>query len=150
VAGPGYDGAIYYRFWAGTNWTNWTPVPSATIATPAVVAFAPNELELLAIGPDHHLYYNDYINSAFQGWKDLGPYCLGVAASSSGNDNIDIFITGSDGAVYQKHWDDFSYLDWATLDGHTPFAPAAVSPEPNNIVMFVIGYDGQLWGRTYV
>lgn len=92
VAGAGFDSVIYYKLWTGTAWTNWTPIPSATIATPAAVAYAPNELALLAIGPDHHLYDNYYANSAFQGWNDLGPYCSGVAASSWGG-SILIFLS---------------------------------------------------------
>lgn len=66
-----------------------------------------------------------------------------------GGFDIDIFVIGSDGAVYQKHWNDFTYSDWVDLGGNTSYAPAAVALAPDNIAMFVIGRDGQLWGREY-
>jgi hypothetical protein len=51
--------------------------------------------------------------------------------------------------VYQKHWNDFAYSDWVSLGGNTRYTPAAVSPAADTIDLFVVGNDGQLWGRAY-
>lgn len=47
------------------------------------------------------------------------------------------------------YYDGFEYLDWMGLGGKTHHAPAAVALAPDNMVIYAIGTDGQLWGRHF-
>ena len=75
-----------------------------------------------------------------------------MAAVSRNSNQMDLFITGIDGRVYTSWWtagSDWSGInnDWRSIGGFfPPGAPvAAVSRNPNQLDLFIIGIDGQAY-----
>src|SRR2546430_9755981 len=65
-------------------------------------------------------------------WTALGgPSTSSVAVSSWGPDRTDVFIRGTDEALWQKTWDGRTWSKWHSLGGAIQSAPAAVSWGPN-------------------
>jgi hypothetical protein len=67
-----------------------------------------------------------------------------VAASSWGEGRLDLFVRGTDGALYHRYgWSAWS--EWERLGGELTSAPAAVSWGPDRIDVFALGNDSALW-----
>ncbi|MGA2885076.1 MAG: hypothetical protein WCG09_01090 [Halobacteriota archaeon] len=59
---------------------------------------------------------------------------------------LDVFVRGSDGAVWQKNWNDSKWSNWQSLGGQlTPNTGPAVSED---LYLFVQGTDHQLWHKS--
>ncbi len=83
-------------------------------------------------------------------WDSLG----GVASSSptvsvSSANRMDVFIRGSDYALYHKFWNGTAWSDWESLGGRLTASPAAVSWGANRIDVFVRGTDNALYTMTW-
>ena len=84
------------------------------------------------------------------GWQSLGGITTSaIAASSWGSSRTDIFIRGSDGALWQRTWNGTAWSSWTSLGGVLASAPAAVSWGANQIDVFVRGQDNALWHRAW-
>ena len=60
---------------------------------------------------------------------------------------IGVFVRGTDGGLYYKHWDGTVWSGWASLGGqiYAGTSPAATNWGPTRIDWFVMGTDQQLW-----
>ena len=80
----------------------------------------------------------------------IGPACAistfkdDPAVSSWGNNRLDVFVRGTDDALWHKWWDGSSWSGWESLGGVLTSAPAAVSWGNNRIDVFVRGTDNAL------
>jgi Repeat of unknown function (DUF346) len=88
--------------------------------------------------------------------------CVGSpVAVSWGADRLDIFVVGTDGALYHKWWDGLAWgpsvTDYERLGGVCVGSPAAVSWAPDRLDVFVVGtdlalyhkwWDGSAWGPS--
>ena len=84
------------------------------------------------------------------GWTSLGGITTSaIAASSWGSARTDIFIRGSDLALWHRMWNGTSWSSWESLGGVLESAPAAVSWGANQIDVFVRGHDNALWHRSW-
>src|SRR5438270_5230038 len=70
-----------------------------------------------------------------------------VGVSSWGSDHTDIFVRGTDDALWQRTWDGRRWSEWHSLGGVLRSAPAAVSWGPNRIDVFARGQDDGVWHR---
>jgi len=68
-----------------------------------------------------------------------------VAASSWGPGRLDLFVIGTDGALYHRYGGGSSWSVWERLGGEWVSAPAAVSWGPGRIDVFALGNDSALW-----
>jgi peroxiredoxin len=71
----------------------------------------------------------------------------GPAACTQGANSLDVFVQGTDRALWYKHWDGTSWGTWKSLGGVLTSDPAAVSRPNGKIDVFVRGTDGALWSR---
>ena len=62
-----------------------------------------------------------------------------------GRSRLDVFVEGTDGALYQKTWTGSSWSSWQSLGGKLTSSPAATSPASGVFDVFVRGTDGALW-----
>jgi hypothetical protein len=84
------------------------------------------------------------------GWTSLGGLLTASPAASSWAANrVDVFVTGSDNALYQRTWNGSSWSAWTGLGGGLTAGPGAVSWGPNRIDVFVRGNDEQLYHRYW-
>ena len=72
---------------------------------------------------------------------------MGPAASWDGS-YLHVFVTGNDGALWQKSYTT-GWGQWQSLGGLVTASPAAMSPVTNVIDVFVRGSDNALWQREY-
>jgi outer membrane protein assembly factor BamB len=70
------------------------------------------------------------------------------AASWSAN-RLDVFVRGTDNALYHRGWPGTTWGGWESLGGVLTSAPGAVSWGPNRIDVFVRGTDNQLYQRAW-
>jgi hypothetical protein len=64
-------------------------------------------------------------------------------------DRIDVFVRGSDGALWHK-WYEGGWRPWASLGGEIKEGTApAVIPWKGGLAVFVAGTDGQLWSMRW-
>jgi len=162
----GTDGAVYTssgsagRDWSGIG-NHWRPIGGAfPVGAPvAGVAPKPNEIELFAVGKDG-LVYNSWCTTdqdwsgARSHWRAMGgvfPIGGRVTALASRPDQLDLFIVGNDGVVYnswrtaQDHWS--GLRRWRAIGGVFPPGAeiSAVARTPQQIDLFVTGNDGHVY-----
>jgi hypothetical protein len=83
-------------------------------------------------------------------WESLGGILSSVPAVSSwAEGRLDVFVRGTDNALWHK-WFDGSWYEWESLGGVLTSGPGAVSWDPNRIDVFARAIDNSLvhkwWG----
>ena len=94
---------------------SWTSLGGAFTSPPAVVSWAPNRLDIFALGDDRAMYQKTWDGSQWlpshDGWTSLGgAFTSPPAAVSWAPNRLDIFGLGDDRAMYQKTWDGSQWL----------------------------------------
>ena len=84
------------------------------------------------------------------GWESLG----GVLTSpphvvSWGPNRLDVFVVGTDHALWHRWWDGSTWGGWESLGGVLTSQPHVVSWGPNRLDVFVIGTDHALWHKWW-
>ena len=83
-------------------------------------------------------------------WENLGGALTSAPAVSSWQPNrLDVFVRGTDNALYHKYWNGSQWIDWESLGGVLTSAPAAVSWGSNRIDVFVRGTDNALYHKYW-
>jgi spore germination protein YaaH len=83
-------------------------------------------------------------------WISLGGVLTsGVDAASWGPNRLDIFVRGSNNAVWHRGSAVGGWSNWESLGGFATSDPAAVSWGDNRIDLFVRGLDNGLWHRAW-
>lgn len=83
----------------------------------------------------------------WSGWQHLGGTSTGdLDLAAWGNDHLEVFIRGSDGAIWRNTLAGGGASGWQSLGGQFTSAPAAVSWAPGRVDVFARGLDGALWG----
>jgi hypothetical protein len=70
------------------------------------------------------------------------------AVCAQAADSIDLFVNGTDGALWWEHWDGQTWGTWKSLGGVLTSDPAAVSRPNGKIDVYVRGTDGALWSKS--
>jgi hypothetical protein len=83
------------------------------------------------------------------GWESLGGVpTSGPGASSWSSGRLDVFVRGTDSALWHK-WFQNGWSGWERLGGVLTSSPAAVSWGSGRIDVFVRGTDCALWHKWY-
>ena len=115
----GTDGALYHKWWDGSQWG-----PSATtfefmggeiLGDPTVASWDHDRLDVFVIGTDEGLYHKAWDGTrwypSLTDYENLGRPSTGSGlarnpvVNSWGHDRLDVFIVGTDSALYHKWWD---------------------------------------------
>lgn len=95
-----------------------------------------------------HLIENKFATTT--PWYSLGGVLSSNASTSSwGASRTDVFVRGSDNALWHRSFDGSTWSAWESLGGTLTSNPAAVSWGPNRVDVFVRGTDGALWHRSF-
>src|SRR5207245_1832503 len=82
-------------------------------------------------------------------WESLGGLIPSYPTVSSwGTSRMDLFVRGTDRALWHRSFDGNNWSNWESLGGLLGSDPSAVSWGPNHIDVFVKGTDGRLWQKT--
>ncbi|MGO9719788.1 MAG: hypothetical protein ACLPIG_20150 [Methylocella sp.] len=167
----GNDSHVWTTAWSSaTGWNaDWRPLPGQAVFDldtqhVAAVSRAPDHLDLFVIGNDGgvgttngHVWTTAW--SSATGWNaDWGPLpgqavfdrsTQKIAAVSRDPNHLDLFVIGNDSHVWTTAWSSATgwNVDWGPLPGQAVFDLntqniAAVSRDPGNLDLFVIGNDG--------
>ncbi|MEV4351215.1 M64 family metallopeptidase [Actinoplanes sp. NPDC049596] len=165
----GFDNRVWSTFWnAQGGWSrDWFPLPGGAVfdhnlQQVAAVSRAPNNLDLFIVGFDNRVW-STFWNTG--GWsRDWFPLPGGavfdhtkqqVAAVSRAQNNLDLFIVGFDNRVWSTFWNTGGWSrDWFPLPGGAVFdhnlqQVAAVSRAPNNLDLFIVGFDNRVWSTFW-
>jgi hypothetical protein len=88
--------------------------------------------------------------ASWGGWESLGgvlespPRVVAWAAN-----RLDIFVVGTDSALWHRWWDGSSWGGWESLGGILASPPEVVSWEANRLDVFALGTDHALWHRWW-
>ena len=158
----GTDGHVYTKSWyEGGDWSDWRDIggvfpPGAKVS---VVARTPDILDAFVCGTDGKVYgcwwtQNNYW-SGLNGWGPIGgDFTPGaeVVTVSRSTDNLDLFVSGKDGAVNHAWW--YTGGGWSSANGEwatvpsgkfSPFSQVTALARASNILdVFVSDSDNQL------
>jgi hypothetical protein len=144
------DGTIYAigNQSAGT-WGPWTSLGGQILAgTSPAATNVSGQTDWFVVGTNHQLYYT----SGSSGWTSLGgTLTSSPAAVSPSAGVIDVFVRGTNGALYTKHLSGGVWGAWTSLGGQIPAgtSPAACSWGASREDVFVQGTTGALYQNTW-
>jgi C1A family cysteine protease len=151
----------------GTSWTDATQVDTnmsicikafaktvGVAGAPAVTAQNANSLDLFFRRNDSALWWKHWDGTTWSTSTSLGGILTSdPAAASPGNSLTDVFVRGTDGAIWEKTTTNggASWSGWNSLGGQIPAGtgPAVCSWGSGRLDLFVQGTDGALWRQWY-
>jgi hypothetical protein len=137
-------------------------------STQHVVAIsrAPGNLDLFVIGFDNAVWSTFWTQAA--GWNPLGWFQIHAEAVfdhtrqqltvvSRGQDSIDLFVVGTDNAVWSTFWTQaggWNAAGWFHVHGETVFdhttqQVTAISRAAGSLDLFIIGNDNAVWSTFW-
>jgi len=119
----------------------------------ASTSFTTRETEIFAVDANGTLWNTSMAPSSNGTWNALGGACTSSPAAFSWNSSylrIDVFVRGSNGALYWKYYQN-EWSSWQSLGGQlTPgTGPAVASWSAGRLDVFVEGTNGALYHKWY-
>ena len=152
----GTDGAVWTRATTdgGSTWSGWKGLGGALAAGtgPAAYAWGDTRIGWMVTGTDNKLWHMWTDSSGTHGWESLGgalSFSPGVTSQTSGS--IDVFVQGTDAAVWQRTYANNTWGNWKGLSGQlaSGSGPAASSWGNGRLDLFVQGTDNIMWHKSY-
>jgi hypothetical protein len=132
------------------SWHDWESLGGILESPPTVVSWAPNRLDIFAVGTDSALWHRWWDGNAWGGWESLGGVLQSPPSVAAwGPNRLDVFVVGTDSAMWHKWWDGNTWHDWESLGGILESPPTVVSWAPNRLDVFARGTDSALWHRWW-
>jgi len=141
-------------------WRNWFQIHNETVfnqRSPVVISRNPNQLDVFKIGFDNAVW-TTFWNPAngWNAWFQIHPETVfdnangHITAVSRNPEQIDLFTTGFDNAVWTTFWNPANgWNGWFQIHPETVFnqnTPVTViSRNPDQLDLFKIGFDGAVW-----
>ncbi|RYG05633.1 MAG: hypothetical protein EOO02_03205 [Chitinophagaceae bacterium] len=85
-------------------------------------------------------------------WENLGGVIKGdVAAVTPSEGTIDLYVRGSDNALWQQYFANGKWSGWFKIDGSMPLtsSPVVISHHPNHRAVFVHSKDGTIFHKKW-
>jgi 5-hydroxyisourate hydrolase-like protein (transthyretin family) len=153
----GTNGAVYEKTSSdsGATWTGWTSLGGVLAANSGPAATSSGSVTyVFAHGTDNAVWYKDWNGTAWSSWNSLGGVLAAgssPAATSPASSAIDVFVQGTNGAVYEKTTANggTTWGGWTSLSGvlAAGSSPAATS-ESGQVYVAALGTGNALWWKT--
>jgi len=152
----GSDNALWYKSYNQIEswWSQWKPLGGGLTSSPAASSLSARYMHVYARGNDGALWgrWTGDGTATWTPWyKPVSGNLLagtGPAACMEDAHTQDVFVTGTNGALYWSHWtSNTGYSAFKSLGGVLTSSPAASSFAPGWIQVFGRGGDGALWSR---
>jgi hypothetical protein len=145
----GLNGALYHRWWDGTNWNGPENLGGeGLINSPSAVSWAANRLDIFAVGSTGNLYHWAWNGTNWSGPENRGGAGIvnSPSAVSWAPNRLDIFAINSRGYLVHWFWNGSGwggpeYFGGANLVN----SPSAVSWVSGRLDIFAIGSDHNLY-----
>jgi len=152
----GTNGALYQRTWIqpSPTFSNWVTLGGTITSSPAVVSRSPGIINAYGRGTNGALYTRHYSGGVWGGWTTLGgqiPAGTSPAACSWGASREDLFVQGTNGALYQNTWTG-TWSGWTSLGGQLSASPTAATftwAGTINMPVFVRGTNGFIYYKEF-
>jgi spore germination protein YaaH len=82
-------------------------------------------------------------------WFSLGGVLTSGPDAASSGTRSDVFVRGTDNALWHRYWDGATWTAWESLGGILTSDPSAVSQGTNSIDVFVRGTDNAIGHRNW-
>ena len=92
------------------------------------------------------------IAATWSGWQSLGgvlPSSEAPTVVSWGPNRLDIFVKGTDNALWHRWWDGSTWGGWESLGAVLTSTPSAASWGPYRLDVFARGTDNALWHKSW-
>ncbi len=159
----GGNGAVYRKVKSTTSlaWGSWQSLGGSvgTGTQPGAVVYGNGQQAVFFRGTDNHVYWKHSRNcgATWSSWASVGGQTnSNPAASSAQAGTIDLFMRGTDNALYTRHFTGSSWSSWTYLGGSLTSGPAAAVPQvetsfPNSVPwgteVIAVGPDQHLWAN---
>jgi hypothetical protein len=113
------DEAVWHSGWTSGTWSDDERLGGDPASAPAVVSWAPNEMQLFVVARDGHLWNIYWDGEAWHHWVDMGGNFgpdAQVAASTWGPNRIDFFVSDAN-ALWHRWWDGTEWVPWQKEGG---------------------------------
>ena len=149
----GTNDALWWKHWDGTTWTASKSLGGVLTAPPAATSPSNGAIDVFVRGSTGALYEKTTTNggASWSSWSSLGGQLsagTGPAADARGPNSLDVFVQGTDHALWYKHWDGTTWSAWKSLGGVLTSSPAAASQSSGAIAVFARGSTGALYEKT--
>jgi len=150
-----------YQGGGGGSWSDWLSVGGSLASAPAVASGGPALLDVFARGNDNALWHLNFDENrrSWTNWESLGGVISsGPAAVAWGGNaglqsfvqqHLDVFVQGSDHALWRKSLDHGRWSSWESLGGRFASDPAVASWGEGRLDVYVVTSNGQLWTKSY-
>ena len=129
------------------------PAASSTSSGASVPTGYSGYLDFFAVDTSGTLWHTPMNGN--NAWDSLGGVCTAspaaIAWGSSSSFRLDVFVRGSDGAVWQRYLTTAGWSTWHSLGGKLAAntGPAVSSPSTGKLTVFAEGTDGALWYKAW-
>lgn len=149
----GNDNAIWQNHWNGLGFAGFTQLFGGTPTAPGA-SHSATSTNVFIQGLDGQLYQKRKTSGAFSGWTSMGGVLTsgpGVNVRATATPSIDIFVSGSDGALYYRTSGDdgATFSGFNTLGGVVVDNPGSVAWSAIRIDVFIRGQDNALWHKWW-
>jgi hypothetical protein len=135
-------GTLIHKHWSGSSWSAWEDLGGALKegSGPAAVSKEPGTIDVFGRAPNDSM-----VNWYFDGTKWNGPgYTVGGVLTSDPDvatpavGQLDVYIRGTDGALWHRWWSGSSWGNWESLGGFIKegAGPTAVSKGTGEVDVF--------------
>ncbi len=164
----GTDGAVWSTWWEGKpGWQPWFTVHSEVKMQPGAAVMAvwrsnDTHLDLFAMGTDGAVWSTWW--EATPGWQKwfivdpqvkMQPGATVSAVWRSNDTHLDLFATGTDGAVWSNWWEAApGWQKWFIVDPQVKMQPGATvsaiwRSNDTHLDLFATGTDGAVWSNWW-
>ena len=164
----GTDDALYRKAWDGDHWwpsdqpDDWEKLGGKMKNMPSVVTWGKDRLDMFVVGTDDGIWHKAWDGTQWwpshdpDDWEKLGGKVKGTPTVVTwGKDRLDVFVRGTDDALYRKAWDGDHWWpsdqpdDWEKLGGKMKSVPTVVTWGKDRLDMFVVGTDDGIWHKAW-
>ncbi len=134
VFGRGSDNHLWHTSWNGIKWTGWVGLGGSTVESgPGAVYQGGGQTDVMANLFNHEVSHWFTFGSGWLSQTLGGNNTSDPDLSSWGSGRLDLFVRGSDAALWHRYWNGVSWSGWESLGGSMYGGPGAVSWGPNRI-----------------
>ena len=136
--------------------TTWVSLGGGLTSAPAICSWGAFRRDVFARGEDNALWHKwfkffpDRNVFAWSEWESLGGALTSPpAAVSWGEGRIDVFVRGTDRALWHRWFTGGDWSRWESLGGVLNFGPAVSSWGSRRLDVFARGTDNTIFQRTF-
>ncbi|HEY5815330.1 MAG TPA: hypothetical protein VIS95_03215 [Solirubrobacterales bacterium] len=139
VFARGSDGALWTRSYDNFKWNSWSSVASSIVGGPGATWGGGKATAIARL--TNATVHSWWWDGSWLGYNLGGNNTSDPDLSSWGTTRMDMFVRGSDNALWHRPWNSGTWGSWESLGGTLASGPAAVSWGANRIDVVTLNSD---------